>query len=173
MEIWAEVPGYNGWYEASNQGRVRSWRRPGKPSERAPHPHVLSPAATRGGYLFVGLSLDGRTWQARLNRLVLIAFIGPPFEGAHACHRNGDNQDNRLENLYWGTAKENAQDKKRCGTHATGEKVNRSKLKRKQVAEMKELHAGGGWTYDRLGEKYRVNGSTVWRAINGKTWEEG
>jgi hypothetical protein len=118
-------------------------------------------------------SSDGRTWQARLNRLVLIAFIGPPFEGAHACHRNGDNQDNRLENLYWGTAKENAQDKKRCGTHATGEKVNRSKLKRKQVAEMKELHAGGGWTYDQLGEKYRVNGSTVWRAINGKTWEEG
>ena len=112
---WLPVPGYEGYYEVSDQGEVRSvdrvigilkdgrdhWRR-GK---------VLSPARMKkGGSLRVKLSRDGHGPLVSVHALVMLAFVGPRPNGMHICHNNGDPADNRLVNLRYDTPSENALD---------------------------------------------------------------
>lgn len=172
-EAWVEIPGYGGWYEASSQGRVRSWRVINRPGVRADQPHIMGQHETRGGYLFVNLAMNGRQFLPRLNRLILLSFIGESeIVGAHACHRNGDRQDNRLENLYWGSPAENAADKRKHGTHLTGERVGTAKLTVRQVKRIRRLYADGGTSYKKLAKRYRVSTATIGRAIRHEYWKE-
>lgn len=112
-EVWRIAPGHDDRYDVSNLGRVRSWIKMGPGSPRSSEPRILKPGVTRGGYLIAQLRTRGKNHAVRLNRLVLLAFKGEPFEGAQACHRNGDRRDNRLANLYWGTPEENYADRSR------------------------------------------------------------
>lgn len=121
-EIWQAIPGYEGVYEASSLGRIRSldhehphWtgngrvRRTGK---------LLSPATNPGGYSILTLSKHGQHRGVQVHVLVLEAFVGPrPSAEMDACHGNGDPSDNRLENLRWDTKSANALDTVRHGTH--------------------------------------------------------
>lgn len=175
MEVWREVPGYDGWYECSDQGRVRSWRTPGNNGSgeqpRADQPRILKQAHTRGDYLFVGLSDSGSVWQVRVNRLVLLTFAGEPDDPSmQACHRDGDRQNNSLDNLYWGTAEENCSDKVRHGTQLKGEQMPFSKLTADKVRELRELWGSGEHTVRDLAERFNVSGPTLWKAATGKTW---
>lgn len=156
MEIWHEIPGYGGWYEASNQGRIRSWRLPGNGSRRAPAPHPMSESVTSDGYKYVPLVASGRTYLARVNRLVLMTFIGKPRPGARACHRNGNHTDNRLENLFWASQAEEP---------GVGSEPS---LTSKQVARIRELYATGEYSHRVLARRYAVSKTTIWRAINGR-----
>src|SRR5262245_23621213 len=103
VELWAEIeqtPGY--WL--SNMGRVCS------PSGR-----LIQGAHHGTGYHVVSLP-DGRSWRRLfIHRLVLNTFMGPCPEGHQAAHWNGDRADNRLANLRWATAAENAADRERHG----------------------------------------------------------
>lgn len=158
MEIWHEIPGYGGWYEASNQGRIRSWR--GHPG-RAAHPHVLSlHEANRGGYLTVPLVRDGRMFWPQVNRLVLVTYVGPPPPRASACHRDGNHSNNALGNLFWGTKAE----AQRLSTPP--KPVVR--LSWKQIRRIREMHATGDYSYRELARRYSVSKSTIGRAIRGR-----
>lgn len=114
-EIWREAPGHDGRYEVSSLGRIRSWIKMGPAgSGRLSEPRLLKPGITRGNYLIAQLRTGGKNHAVRLNRLVLFAFEGaPPREDMQACHSNGNRQDNRLSNLYWGTSEENYADRSR------------------------------------------------------------
>lgn len=114
-EEWLPVVGYEGLYEVSNRGRVRSLDRfigrrfwPGK---------QLSLALHTFGYPMVGLSRQCDKRVVCVHVLVLQAFVGPRPPGAEACHRNGNPSDNRPENLYWGTHADNMRDMTAHGTH--------------------------------------------------------
>lgn len=102
---WKPVPGYEGLYEVSDDGQVRSLISKGK---------ILRPS-TRNGYQRVGLSKEGKRTNFPVHRLVLLAFVGPAPEGAEACHWNDDPLENRLTNLRWGSKSENTLDKVRNG----------------------------------------------------------
>ena len=91
------------------------------------------------GYLHVGLSIAVWTRQNfKVHSLVLEAFIGPRPPGMQCRHLNGDRTDNRLENLRWGTAQENAEDKVRHGT-ARGNGLP-PKLTSEQEAEIRAAY---------------------------------
>lgn len=109
---WRSVVGYEGRYEVSNDGAVRSvW---------GSVPRPVRPFA-RKGYSLASLNLKGdrttRRVQRRVHCLMLEAFVGPCPDGMQTRHLNGNGLDNRLVNLRWGTPSENSHDKVRHGTH--------------------------------------------------------
>lgn len=173
LEVWRDVPGYGGWYEVSTLGRVRSWRGHNNQFEEAPRrsvPQLLKPGRNGGGYLFVGLSKSGATVGVYVSRLVLTAFARGAYGDEQAAHCNGNRQDNRLSNLRWATAVENASDKVAHGTQLRGSELSTSKLDDAKVAEARDLWSTGEYAILDLAHRYNVSGPTIWKAIVGKTW---
>lgn len=128
LEEWKSVPGYEGYYEVSNMGRVRSVDRwiEYPDGRMALHKGVeLSQKNRSGKYKKVGLWKDNRVKYVNANVLVLMAFVGNrPEPHHHACHKNGDPLDNRLENLEWGTPSKNARDRVRHGRDKDASKTH-------------------------------------------------
>jgi hypothetical protein len=115
-ERWLPVAGYEGIYEASSQGRVRSLPRMDTRGRKV-RGRYLAITLHPSGHQQVKLSRDGRSKQGKLHRVVLIAFAGPPPEGREVLHADGNPANNRVENLRWGTRSENLRDSVRHGTH--------------------------------------------------------
>lgn len=121
VERWRAIPGYEGYYEVSDLGRVRSVDRwinyadgrrrlyPGQILSLQPHP--------RGGHLVVRLYAGPSAQTLKVHALVLLAFAGPRPEGMEVCHNNGVGDDNRLSNLRYGSHGENMRDAVKHGTH--------------------------------------------------------
>ena len=115
-ESWRPVSGYEGIYEVSSLGRVRSLSRinsRGTPVRE----RILSQHAHSSGHMRVKLSIPGRQRSADVHRLVAIAFHGPPPEGCEVCHTDGNPANNNADNLRWGTRSDNLLDRTRHGTH--------------------------------------------------------
>lgn len=116
-ESWLPVPGYEGLYEVSELGAVRSMRRT-IASPRCVRRYagvLLRPSTSPSGYLRVRLSRDGVSKSRTIHSLVLEAFVGPRPEGMVACHRDDDKANNSRVNLRWDTASANAVDRVRNG----------------------------------------------------------
>lgn len=119
-ERWLAIPGYEGAYEVSDLGRVRSLEREmlGKDGVvQARRGGILRPATLKSGYLSLGLYAYNEGTASLVHRLVLLAFVGPAPEGMECCHGNGDRIDNRLINLRWASHLDNMDDKRQHGTH--------------------------------------------------------
>lgn len=125
LETWRSVPGYEGYYEVSDLGRVRSLDRivPSRPGRTRFAKgklvgDALSSAQNVTQYRVVTLHRSGRRpIQRKVHVLVLEAHVGPRPTGCFGCHSNGDALDNRLENLRWDTPAGNVQDAIQHGAH--------------------------------------------------------
>lgn len=160
-EQWRPIPGYEGAYEVSSLGRVRSLDRVTDRGRRWKG-RVMRPAALKSGYLIVSLWREGKQTTPLVHRLVLAAFVGPAPEGCEALHANGINSDNRIANLSWGTHSENQLDQVAHGTHTKASKT----------------HCPSGHPYDeantyvypngrhRACRRCRADNQVAWRAKN-------
>ena len=106
-EQWRPIPGYEGRYEVSELGRVRSWR----PWRGTPVPRLLRGSLGTHGYRGVTLyGFKGARQDIAVHLLMLTAFVGPEPDGMVTRHLDGDKTNNILTNLAYGTPSENARD---------------------------------------------------------------
>lgn len=127
-EIWVPVRDWEGYYEASSLGRIRSIDRviedPRRPKGYFRKGKVLNQNKhLKNGYEAVNLRNPAS--QQYVHRLICSSFHGTPPEGkTFVRHLNGDRQDNRIGNLAWGSRSENAQDAIQHGTNANARKTH-------------------------------------------------
>jgi hypothetical protein len=158
VEVWKPVVGYEGLYEVSNQGRVRSLRR-GKVLSTTPNKHL--------GYVAYHLRRAGAVQSVYAHSLVLETFVAlRPSKDYQACHRNGDRADNRVENLRWGTRVENYEDARRHGTNSKGRRHGSAKLTEQDVLAIRadpRLHR-------EIASAYGISRSRVSTIKSRKDW---
>ena len=172
-EEWRPVVGFEGAYEVSSLGQVRSldrWIDFGNGRGRRVFGRVLKQSFTgpRRDYFKVALGLGaGRTKVVHL--LVCEAWHGPCPQGFWCRHINGNAKDNRPENLAWGTPAENGADTVRHGMSTRGEKNPMAKLTADDVREIRRLRDGGMMLKD-IGARFGVQESTVCRIAKRAEW---
>lgn len=110
---WRPIPGWEALYEASADGSIRS--SPSSTGRGRKPGHVLRSWPHRSGYLYVSLYRGQQRRNVKVHQLVASAFYGPRPAGKVTRHLNGEQTDNRVQNLRWGTQLENAWDRDRHG----------------------------------------------------------
>lgn len=101
-ELWKPVVGYEGLYEVSNLGRVKSLPRKGTKGG------LLTPSYSNSKhYAHIPLTKNGELRTTSLHRVVASAFVPNPENKSQVNHINGDKTNNRADNLEWVTNKEN------------------------------------------------------------------
>lgn len=107
-EEWSDIAGYEGLYQISNYGEIKS----------SYTNKILKPNHENTGYLTVALYKSSKVRRCKIHRIVAETFIANEHKKPVVNHKNGDKTDNRVQNLEWATHKENMQH-----AFATGLKV--------------------------------------------------
>lgn len=164
QDIWRPVVGYEGRYEVSDHGRVRSLpivvKRPGvKPFVHPGSGRVLQQSSNQRGYKLVELYCGSRaTRRTRpVHRLVCEAFHGPPPEDKpNTLHNDGKPDNNRAVNLRWGSQADNFADAKAHGVTGKGEAHSQVKLTDAQVAEVRHLARARVLTASEISRRFGI-----------------
>lgn len=177
-EEWRAVVGYEGMYEVSNFGRVKSIarvvqltgtdRRYNKKSLRC---RILSQKKKKNGYMEVTLSASGKSSVRTVHRLVLEAFVGPCPDGMECRHfPDRDKANNRSSNLSWATRIENDRDKDRHGTRSRGEHRWNAKLTTDEVVKIRDLRSTGRYSMSELAVMFDVSKKSILNVVHGRNW---
>lgn len=127
MEIWKDIKGYEGKYQVSSLGRIKSlYRWNGKAFYS--REHIIKSYINKNGYVYIALMKNNKNKNCRLHRLVAEAFIPNPENKLQINHIDGNKQNNRVDNLEWCTASENIQ-------HAYDNNLNNNDKQKIKIAQ--------------------------------------
>lgn len=152
---WVPVRNYEGYYEISSSGHVRSLH--------GMYPRLLAISLLPSGYCHVKLSKNKKSKTIYLHRLIAEHFVDNPEGKPHVNHKDRDPTNNDYSNLEWVTPKENKEHSARLGTKFT-------KLSPDDVLEIRRLRREEHLTYQKIGERFGVVRSTISEIINGNRW---
>ena len=175
MEIWKDVPGYEGCYQVSNEGRVKSLAREvavprtrwGSQGTRKVNEAVMSLQTDSRNRVFVALRKDGAGKRFTVASLVAAAFIGPRPEGMLVLHGDGVSTNNRADNLRYGTHVDNMDDARLHGTLTQGEKQWLAKLTAGEVKFIRVTDMSGVY----LAAQYGVTPACISAIRQRKNWK--
>jgi hypothetical protein len=169
--MWKQVVGFEGFYEVSDTGIVRSVRRSIMRHKRSVvrEGKVLTPRLHQFKYLKVSLSRKNVTYTRLIHRLVLEAFIGPCPSDMECCHNDGNASNNRIDNLRWDSHRANMSDQTLHETSNRGERHGRAKLTEDQIFEIKRRLKAGELQRE-IAFDFEVSGPTVSRIKSGHAW---
>lgn len=171
MEEWKDIEGYEGLYQVSDMGRVKSLARPGRKEDK-----VLKGSPNTTGYLTVQLRKNSQRTSMLVHRLVMIAF--EPIEDLSLTvnHKDLNIQNNKVSNLEWCTQAENndhywntADLSERLPT-PSGESHHLSKLTEDDVREIRKLR--GTMSNIKIGAMFGVKEGSIRNIFNGVTWKD-
>lgn len=163
-EIWKPINGYDGFYEISNKGRVRSYKGNNRFSDRKENPCILKPRIVNNiGHRQVSLCHNGEVNQIYIHKLVALHFIGEPPSDKHiVCHKEDDPSKNGVDDIYWGLPKDNYHDSVRNGSR------KKTKLNESTVKLIHRLSKNK--TQLEIAKQIGVDQSTISLVINNKIW---
>ncbi len=176
-EIWKDIKGYEGKYQVSNFGRVKSlyqeymggWRK----QQLIVRPEtILKSPCNSDGYPLVGLSKNNKRKSFKVHRLVAQEFIPNLYNLPEINHKNGNKNDNSINNLEWCTPQENVIHGINIlgNRRAYGIRQHLAKLNDDLVKKIKMEFNEGKTPYE-LSPIYNVNARTLYRIKNNETWK--
>lgn len=177
-EIWKDIPGYEGWYQVSPDGRVKSMARSTPTRNRwGPCLYNFPEKEIFGridgyGYRKMNLCVNGKARGMFAHTAVALAFIGPkPTPDHQVAHWDGDKLNNHFSNLRWATNKENAQDNVRHGKTANqfGERHSRNKFTDDMIREIRATPRYRGITIY-FAKKFGVTQQAISKVLLGQRW---
>lgn len=170
-EEWRPVTGYEGYYMISSLGRVKSKDRViphQRTGTRFIGGKILKTRPNPGGYQMLILCKENKKESKMVHALVADAFLGSKPPGMMVCHGPGGKSDNRVDNLYYGTAEtNNGADKRRDGTIIVGERHYKSKLTDQDVVAIRNSDAKGR----SLASLYGVSEQCISDIRNNRRWK--
>ena len=176
--IWRPVEGYEGIYEVSSAGEVKSLPRlkycghKGSPPQKV-EGRILKVSEDRLGYSRVKLSKNGTSKLKYLHRIIASAFIENITEKTEVNHIDGDKSNNMLNNLEWVNRSENMKHNFSIGISNghRGEDNNKAKLSWDSVKQIRKLYFDGV-SQKELSKKFEVTTANISCIVNHKTWKE-
>ena len=152
-EVWKDIPGYEGYYKASNLGRISSTPRmtKGRWGLRPSNGGVMKPYKNTA-YQEVGLSVDGKIKTMKVHRLVILAFIPNPDNKPFINHKDANKHNNRADNLEWCTREENANHARRLDLFHTKENGKHYKTHQTHCPQ-NHPYAGENLYFDKHGRR--------------------
>ena len=175
IEEWRDIEGFNGFYQVSNLGRVKSmggWRGTAKRRER-----ILKIHLTKDGYCKVRLTHKDKDMTKRVHQLVAMAFIPNPMNKETVNHIDGDKLNNVVTNLEWCTRSEQLYHAYRMNLRKPqrGSKNVQAKLTDEQVKEIRNLYVPQSREFGTvaLGKKYNVSARVIGLIVHNKSYING
>lgn len=174
MEEWKDINGYEGQYQISNCGRVKSLARDyfcGYQNRARKHqPEIILYQSTNLGYKLVGLSRDNKCFTGKVHRLVAQAFIPNPDNLPEVNHKDGDKSNNNDWNLEWSTPKDNSAHARSTGLcNQNGENAYHAKLTNQQAEEIRALK--GIVSHRKIAEMYGACRTTIGNIMLNKSYK--
>jgi hypothetical protein len=168
-EIWKDIEGYEGLYQISNQGRIRSLERsvyhPITKIQKIPE-KILKPDL-RKGYLAVSLCINGFKKSFLIHRIVAKHFVLNHFNKPEVNHLDGNKSNNYYLNLEWATSSENQIHAVKTFLQKSGSKHSNSKLDETKAIKIKN----SALSLSKLSEIYGVSKSCIYSVKKSKTWK--
>ena len=150
-EIFKDVKGYEGYYEISNLGRVRSTSYKGK--------RILKPAITKNGYLNVVFCVNQKKEHKLIHRLVAETFIPNINNYSTVNHKDEDKLNNCVENLEWLSVEDN------------NRYSNSKMLTKEQVLQIPSL-IDQGYTQLEIAKYFNVSRRAIQSILRGEHWKD-
>lgn len=176
-EIWKNIKGYEGLYQISNYGNIKSLDRIIIYKNKYSHFHkgkYLKQEIDINGYLYISISKDGKIKKNKVHRLVAETFIFNPKNKSDVNHKDGNKQNNNIDNLEWNTHQENENHAVKNKLKSYGQDHYLTKLTNEQVKLIKWIAKNvkvkyGFWS--KLSKKLNINKNIISSIINNKSWK--
>ncbi len=166
---WADIEGFEGFYQISASGRVKSVTR--VVNGRTYHTRNMKISVQRQGYLGLGLHREGVGTSVLIHRLIAQAFIPNPNKLAEVLHIDGNKRNNCIDNLVWASKSDVQKNNWEKGfmnsmNHSRGEHRHMAKLTNKKVQEILK----SADSTQQLAKQYGVSISTIKKVRQRRTW---
>lgn len=167
-EEWRDIPGYEGLYQVSSLGRVKSLSRKGSPRD-----FLLRAATTHDGYPQCGIVKNRKGYSFKVHRLVAMAFLGKRAvdSSLDVNHLDGNKLNNTVENLELCTRSANIKHSFRIGLKDQhGDKHHQRKLYSWQVKEIRNKFLPRKYTRKMLANEYSISEASIKKILNNTNW---
>jgi hypothetical protein len=169
MEIWKDIDGYEGYYQVSSYGRTRSLDRTIR--NRLYKGVVKKHRKDKNGYCIVNLWGNSKNKSCKAHRLVAIHFITNIGNKPQVNHKDGNKDNNHVDNLEWCDCHENMIHAFKNGLSSNrGEKSSQSRLSNEQVLEIRKMHDSGKCSKKEIGKKFGYSVGGINGIVSRRTW---
>lgn len=167
VEEWKSIADWEGHYEVSNLGRIKSLRRTityvdGR--KKVMPERILASAKGGSDYLMVALKKGGRQWTVTVHRLVALAFLGNRPDGCDIHHADGNKANNRASNLVWMPKGEHRSDHMQASIAAGAHPA--TKIPDEIIKEIREIYATRKYTQRSLSIMFGISNQHISRIVN-------